>query len=215
MIRIVHFSDWHGHWEMLPKADLYICTGDMAHNHHAAFIRGRMMPDLEEALQDEDFHKLGSLRKFLGSPDAPVVVVRGNHDYVDFGPKFGGECFEITDDPNRTVEYCGFKIGGFRGVPPVGDWNDLLTPHQFQQRLNGLPEDLDILVTHGPPKHILSCIWGSIEYTGYFHDRYIDKKQLPKLCCFGHIHEEGRKKASHYGVLFSNASLGKNIIDFH
>ncbi len=31
-MKIVHFSDWHGHTFPLPHADLYVCTGDMLPN---------------------------------------------------------------------------------------------------------------------------------------------------------------------------------------
>lgn len=31
-MRICHFSDWHGNLYQLPKADLYVCTGDMLPN---------------------------------------------------------------------------------------------------------------------------------------------------------------------------------------
>jgi Icc-related predicted phosphoesterase len=212
MVRIVHFSDWHGQWFNLPEADLYICTGDMTYNHGPAFVGDEVVYVIQQELQERELNKTGSLRKFLGSSDAPVVVVRGNHDYVDFAPFFGGECFEITEDPTRFIEYCGFRIGGFRGVPPVWKWNDLLGPQQMQQRLESLPE-VDILVTHGPPKHILADIFGSKEYLEWLHAKHTYRDWLPKLCCFGHIHEVGGHKANHFGVLFSNASLKYNIID--
>lgn len=32
-MRIVHCSDWHGDWQKLPHADLYVITGDMFDNY--------------------------------------------------------------------------------------------------------------------------------------------------------------------------------------
>ena len=212
MVRIVHFSDWHGYWRDLPPADLYLCTGDMIKNH-TAVSGGKIVVDREETLQRVELGTVGSLRKYLGSPSAPVVVVRGNHDYVDLGSSFGGEYFEVNTDSSRVVEYFGLKIGGYRGAPPVDGWIDGLLPEEIDLALSTIPNDLDILVSHGPPKGILSASFGSKEYFDWFQTRFKQGKRLPKLCCFGHIHEGGGEKIERFGTHFSNASLGSVIID--
>ncbi len=212
MVRIVHFSDWHGHWERLPAADLYICTGGMIRNHTAASGRGIIVAT-EEDLQKLELNEMGTLRDYFGSPNAPLVVVRGNHDYIDLGPNFGGEYFEITKDASRSAEYVGLKIGGYRGAPPVDGWIDGLLPWEMDLALDGLPEDLDVLVSHGPPRGILSDFFGSEEYFEWFKTRHKQGKLVPKLCCFGHIHECGGERTEEFGTLFSNASLRSVVID--
>ena len=211
-MRIVHFSDWHGHWRDLPAADLYICTGDMLRNHTARSGRSIVVAT-EEGLQQKELGRAGNLRKFLGSPDSPVVVVRGNHDYVDLGPSFGGEYFEVNKDSSRFVEYVGLKIGGYRGAPPVDGWIDGLLPQEMESALSTIPPDLDILVSHGPPKGILSGIYGSQVYHDWFQTRFKQGQRLPGICCFGHIHECGEKTTKRFGVYFINASLGSVVID--
>lgn len=217
IMRIVHFSDFHGHWRNLPEAELYICTGDMLHNYGTGKY-GHIEPVGESLKQTEwlNQEKLeGGLRQYLGTLDAPVVLVRGNHDFVEYGEFFGGEYFEINDDPTRTVEYFGFKIGGFRGIPWMGGtWSDELDQPERAKLIEALPTDLDIVVSHPPPTGILADKWGCTEYTRlvqrWMHKEREDK---PKLCCFGHIHEDGCMTKELHGILFSNASLGWNELE--
>jgi len=222
MTKIIHFSDWHGNWRNLPVADLYICTGDMLENYphrnqgsYHRFVDWTIKPEVErrgQAAWMGEQKRLGGLRRFLGNKDAPVVVVRGNHDFVDIGPGFGGEYFEVNHNSTRTVEYCGFKIGGFRGIPPIGGyWSDELTQSERLARVTILPEDLDIVVSHVPPKGILSDKWGCTEFA-WLVTRWSYKGTGPKLCCFGHIHEEGGIVENHDGVKYSNASCWQNEI---
>jgi len=155
----------------------------------------------------------GGMRKYLGSPDAPLVIVRGNHDFVDLGPLFDGEYFEVSHDSTRVVEYCGLKIGGFRGVPPIGgQWSDEY-PRGEMKRIIDLVPEVDILVSHAAPTNILSDCFGSVSYFNWLEERSSQQKHLPKLCCFGHIHESGPQREDRFGVIFSNASCGFCVID--
>ena len=215
-MRICHFSDFHGHWRNLPPADLYVCTGDMLDNYGTGEY-GRIEASGEALEQtrwlNEEWAE-GGLRGYLGSPDAPVVVVRGNHDFVEYGKFFGGDYFEINDDPTRTVEYFGFKIGGFRGIPYInGIWTDELGQIERQELVAKLPKDLDIIVSHVPPKGILADRWGCSEYTRLVHRWMHTDLQKPKLCLFGHIHEEGGMTETHEEIFFSNASLCHNELE--
>jgi len=213
MIKICHFSDWHGKWVKLPEADLYICTGDMLPNF---FLRKRGIVNsiFEEGQLDWIKNRPFPFRSFLGSPDAPVVVVRGNHDFINLGPHFGGEYFEVNLDSHRSVEYCGLKIGGFRGINPLsGRWCDEFSQRTRLGMLACLPEDLDVVVSHVPPKGILAWAWGCEEYAWQVTRWEDGTDTAPKLCCFGHIHESGGKTQEGDGILFSNASCTYNEIE--
>jgi len=237
MPKICHISDLHGQFTDLPKADIYVASGDLLDNHPIIvrpknfYDSRRIIDHAREAEQQalwfyNNFgHKGHSLREFLGSPDAPVVCVRGNHDFIDLGPLFGGEVFELDHDPSRTVEYCGLKFGGFRGVNYIyGEWADELSFQELDDRVARLPRDLDVVVTHTPPYGVLDGErhLGLSSLTTHLNTILYDlntEDKLPKLFCFGHIHESKglvEKEAWFFDdrkILFSNASLGKNVIE--
>lgn len=163
----------------------------------------------------------GYMRKLMALPLAPVVCLRGNHDFVDVASAFaGGPVFEISDDPIRVSVWHykdgPVKIGGVRGViRHNGRWSDELTHEEFSDRVARLPADLEVLVTHSPPEGILDEMpgqhIGSPALRSYVarHD-----PSLPQLKAhlFGHIHES--KGVVTLGeTIFSNAARGLQIID--
>jgi Icc-related predicted phosphoesterase len=165
----------------------------------------------------------GYLRAILESPDAPVICVRGNHDFVDLAPLFaGGPVFEINEDPTRTTDISvlgtNWRIGGVRGINAIRRrWSDELRPGEFAERAWRLPCDLDILVTHAPPQGILDSLADGTELIGsaslmaYVVGRGYTRKAL-RAHLFGHVHEE-RGSRQHGPTIFSNASCAWNVID--
>lgn len=172
MIRIVHFSDWHGHATKLPEADLYVCTGDMLLNWPekvrdpgAYDYRGyRIVPERERELQTKQMNQFitnGGLVRYLGSPGAPVVVVRGNHDFVDLAPYFGG-CNLIHEFVNNELIVVPIsrhggdvRITGHRGIPIInGRWQDEMSKPDLLDRVRAMPE-ADLFLTHYPPAGML------------------------------------------------------------
>jgi Icc-related predicted phosphoesterase len=161
------------------------------------------------------------MRGLLHSRDAAVICCRGNHDFTDLAPMFGdGEVFEISEDPTRVFARdfgAGtLKFGGLRGVRAHRRrWSDELRHEEFADRVRRLPIDLDVLVTHAPPKGVLDKIPG--QAVGSFALRsYVSRHDpsLPPLLAhlFGHIHEaQGVRTLG--STIFSNASGGWNVID--
>ena len=243
MVRIVHFSDWHGQFYDLPEADLYICTGDLlssypeivevektpggmfAGDDFGMFGGGwtrKIDHKVEARKQNEWFErkfrsKGRTLRKFLGSPDAPVIVVRGNHDFIDLGPLFGGDVQEIS----KTYEShhaCGLDIGGFRGINYIaGEWADETDPCKFYDILRSVPKNMDVMVSHSPPYNILDGRfnerWGIQAYAAWITEQMYVEEKLPKLFCFGYIHNDYQVMSWDDGTTFSNAATTHNIID--
>lgn len=208
-MKIVHMSDWHSGLKAVPEADLYICTGDMLPNYPT--LEGRIVPEWEQHLQEEWIEKIlqrGSARMFLRNKDAPVVVVRGNHDFTDLGPLFGGEVYEIGVEPT-VYDVLGLKIGGIRGIPFIeGVWSDEIDNETLKQRMDHMPY-VDILCTHAPPAGVLDGGLGSPAFAQYLNKQYYMDREV-KLHCFGHIHEcYGKYDA---GTVFSNAATGINTI---
>lgn len=206
-MKIVHFSDWHWNFRSLPDADLYVCTGDMYDNypvHDKPRDRRRMDGsygwridrEREEAFQAADtalFVKEGGFRRFLNSPDAPIVCVRGNHDFIDLAPLFQGcgPVHELRD--NELLEVNGFRITGHRGIPFIfGSWNDEVQRDVLLARVKAMPE-ADIFLTHYPPADILDyeiMARGRIESYGLegMKEELFNKMGSVAVHCFGHIH---------------------------
>jgi len=114
-VKIVHFSDWHGELQPLPIGDLYVCTGDMLPSSSACMSVDR---EPERRFQREWIDEMAIEVGSLITKPAPLVVVRGNHDYIDLAPFFRewrGEVHELLDEPRR-ITINGLSFGGFRGV---------------------------------------------------------------------------------------------------
>ena len=93
-----------------------------------------------------------------------------------------------------------FKIYVSPYTPAFGDWAFAYKHHE--DRFNGphhvangatsiatspIPESVDIVMTHGPPKGILDrCAEGNV---GCNHLLQAIRRAKPKIHCFGHIHE--------------------------
>jgi Icc-related predicted phosphoesterase len=159
----------------------------------------------------------GYLREWMGSPDAPVVCCRGNHDFVDLAPCFeGGPTFEVGLDPTATFELGGVRFGGTRGIPYiVGEWSDELRDAEMDGACRALSADCDVLVTHMAPRGIRDSAdgeeLGSVPLRSYLTRRSLMAPSL-RAHLFGHIHE-GSGVSDLGGTTFSNGARGFNVID--
>lgn len=242
-MKVCHFSDWHRNFRRLPEADLYVCTGDMLPNFPliryqpdkwkreliywdpegdvdpppGAYARGRLVsPEREIEKQRLWISKQNFRKDFLPNPDAPIICVRGNHDFVPLAELFGGDVWEATDDPTRTTTIQGLTVGGCRGVNFIqGEWTDELYGSQFDERAEKLPDNIDLLLTHSPPYGLLDFYGGSYVGSRALR-RYVNKRSYSdsniRAHFFGHIHEAfGSRNAA--GTVFSNAATGHVLFE--
>jgi Icc-related predicted phosphoesterase len=177
--RVVHFSDWHGDVQPLPSSDVYVCTGDMLPNTRAC-----MWADKEpERYFQRNWIKAnkGAYAKMF-KPKSTILVVRGNHDYVDLAPLFEGHHVIELKGPER-VEIDGIGFAGFRGVPPIcGEWADEMSETELDHRCSALT-DVDVLVTHAAAYGRCDADYGSRALRGWL------TKRRPPWHLHGHIHE--------------------------
>lgn len=126
--------------------------------------------------------------------------IPGNHEigieknyqyYVDF-IESGSNSICIH---NKEIEIDGLKFMGTGNTPTFGRWAFMLDDEQRKRYWENAPEDVSILVSHGPMWGILDTVDGleiepgKLEHLGCVYLRkYIERVQ-PKLCCFGHIHD--------------------------
>lgn len=231
-------SDWHWIFRSIPEADLYVCTGDMCDNYPTRQgpkdrmrIDGsygwRISVENERLRQGEaikHFVKDGGFRACLGSPDAPVVCVRGNHDFVDLATLFDGCNLVHEFIDNEVVEVLGMRVSGHRGIPYIyGSWSDETQRADLMDRVRAIPEKLDLLLTHYPPALVLDMEVssnGRVDAYGLESMSHIvfNKMNNGGIHCFGHIHGAGGRTEkigddSEFSVTFSNAATTFNIID--
>jgi len=197
-MRIVCVSDTHRQHRAveIPEGDLLIYAGDIACARES------------EPILTQDFNEwLAYL------PCKWKVVIAGNHDaFFEKEPKLARST--ITNAfylENNSIEIEGMKIWGSPYTPFFCDWSFGATVKEIDKIWQGIPEDTNILVTHGPPFGILDIlshpqldIDGMYTWSGGCHrlrERLLLLKEV-KLHVFGHIHEGYGKRD-----IYVNASI--------
>jgi len=168
------------------------------------------------------------------------IVIGGNHDfYLDtnwkpytpvgrrrFSSKKFGTKKDINDLMNdHNISYLndsfiikdGIKIWGSPITPWFHDWAfNRNRGGYIDKHWNMIPNDVDILITHGPPRGILDLLSinnrrdGELPNVGCDHLLSKIQEVKPKIHIFGHIHES-RGMFESDGTFFINASsLGEN-----
>lgn len=198
-MKIVSLSDTHNCNEQIyvPDGDILIHSGD-------ATIRGTQF-------EIEDF-----LGWFSSLPHKYKVFVAGNHDWLyETNNRFARVLtanFNINYLQDSSIEIEGLKIYGSPWQPRFYDWAfNLNRGFELAEKWKLIPDDTDILITHGPPNGILDEVprgedW--IENTGCEEmiKKVVELSKINlKLHIFGHIHC-GYGQTEKYGVKFINAS---------
>jgi Icc-related predicted phosphoesterase len=156
------------------------------------------------------------IRQFLDwfskLPYMHKVLIAGNHDFFFEVAKpeevaaLIAEYPGITylNDSGATIE--GIKFWGSPVTPFFHNWAFNRYSNEIKPHWDMIPEGIDVLITHGPPKGIL-------DFTEYDRDNVgcptlLKKvKQIkPKVHVFGHIHE-ARGKEEIDGTVYINASM--------
>jgi len=205
-MRLVATSDCHGHLTAaaLPAGDVLILGGDILANRSGD-------PDTDAAFQ---LNAMRDLDAYCGTLDFKhVVMIAGNHDWV----------FERYTDAHRVLkniiylEDSGTEIGGLRfwgspHQPWFYDWAFNLPRNggELAHYWSLIPDDIDVLVTHGPPYGILDLPFGKGEPAGCELLLKRVKEVQPRVHIFGHIHGSyGQKQIGR--TLFVNACLCNEV----
>ncbi len=204
MLKILFISDTHGFHRDLKideDTDMVIHSGDASNWRNPYKNLSEMLEFLHW------FHQLKVKYK---------IFVAGNHD-----TSIEHKIIKMSDYPSiiylehESVVIEGIKIFGSPYTPTFGDWAFNRNRDKLFNYWEAIPEDTDILVTHGPPKGILdlSCDRDNkFEYCGCLSLLKKVLKIKPKYHAFGHIHDSngimnaGTRKISHLDTLFINAS---------
>lgn len=192
MTKICAISDTHGKdmWLDLPKCDILLFCGDFG-----IF----------------DKSSLSYANYWFGKQDAThKIFVSGNHDrYLEIlGKEKCKELFtNVTYLQDEMVAIEGLRIYGSPWTPIFNNWA-FMKPRgskDLQEIWAKIPENLDFLVTHGPPYQILDESYRGENCGCEILHREVFKKK-PKHSVFGHIHGSyGNKKVNN--IHFYNCSV--------
>jgi Icc-related predicted phosphoesterase len=191
-MKVVLISDTHTRHRdiILPEGDILIHAGDVS-------SRGKKS-------EIDDF-----IEWFQSQPHKFKIFIAGNHDFffekvVKNNVKVEIKNVIYLNDSGCEIE--GLKFWGSPVQPAFLDWAfNRNRGLEIKQHWDLIPENIDILITHGPP-------FGILDKTT--RGRFVGCEQLakkvaeikPKIHVFGHIHEG-------YGILktenttFINASI--------
>lgn len=200
-------SDLHGHYPTLEGGDLLIVAGDHTTDNSVP-----------------DWNKFFTWLK--KAPYKKKVIIGGNHDNFLMASLTTAESkiLRLWEDEGFTylrdsgTKFEGLKIWGspwtkrFKGMNPKCMAFTVETEEELAEKWALIPEDTDILVTHGPPYLMLDEVKnyysGKIENVGSksLSDKMRGNTRL-KLWIWGHIHENGGKKIETVSqCIFVNAS---------
>ena len=140
-MKIWHISDTHSYHGLLkiPKADMVIHSGDIS-NYYDVY---------KNEPEARDF-----VNWFSALDIKYKILIGGNHDAFIFqwNTKFRELCkhHNIIYLENESVTIEGLNIWGSPYTPTFGNWYFQKARHKINIIWNTIPDNTDIVVTHGP-----------------------------------------------------------------
>lgn len=177
--------------------------------------------DLDMIIHGGDFSNVGRINEmnefliwFADLPAKHKIFIAGNHDLgmdtSDFPRTAMLELIDRYDDvhylQDSGVEIEGIKFWGSPVTPPFMTWAFMRTPDKIKPHWDTIPDDIDVLITHGPMRKVLDYSTYGNEDTGCMVLVDAIKRVKPKYHIFGHIHNMYGKQ-EHSGVTHINASV--------
>jgi len=208
-MKIVFISDTHNQKPNLPDGDLLIHCGDLT----LYGTPNEVKSSVEWLGRQKDKYKHG------------VILSPGNHDFL-FEENLPGGAHKkggviIVRNPQLAEGICkdngvmllnhkaitinGVKIFASPYTIAFCNWAFNVKVNDLEAKWAEIPEDVELLVTHGPP-------WGILDYCPNGHvgdslllNRIVSLQNL-KMHAFGHIHESAGYTMRD-NKLFLNASV--------
>lgn len=208
-MRILHCSDTHGLFPTLPgdPVDVVVHSGDFFGN------RSRGIRSIEAAYQEHWLaDNMGKLKRWLDG--RPFLFCPGNHDFYNPVEAMRAAGIYAQDLECKRVEFGGLS---FFGLPYVrwftGEWNYELSEPELERVYANVPDDIDVLVSHGPMFGVLDRVRpmeraGSMALRAHLQNA----KRVPKALLCGHIHEAAGVQGWSRGLIVSNAALTYQVI---
>lgn len=201
-MKIWHISDTHGHEDQLAVPDgidMVIFSGDAGNSRS---------PYTNE-------HEVRTFLLWFSSLDIKYkVMIAGNHDSSIEAKLITKRQLEkdygiiYLEDSSTEIE--GLKLWGSPWTPTFNNWSFNRNRDKLHKLWSSIPDDTDIVITHGPPKGILDLSRDRDNVLEFCGCSALDKRMRtlqPMLNLFGHIHNFG----GHQNAGVTKLSIGKTI----
>jgi predicted phosphodiesterase len=161
------------------------------HHGRIAVPPGDVLVHAGDATSRGTSAQLKSFAAFIkAQPHRHKVVIAGNHDFgLEQTSTLGPELFGPAYLSDSGCELDGIKVWGTPWQPWFFDWAfNLPRGEPLAQKWSLIPDDTDVLVTHGPPMGVLDkTLRGESVGCEALRDALV--RVRPRLHVFGHIHE--------------------------
>ena len=116
---------------------------------------------------------------------------------------------------DQEIVIDGLKFWGTPWTPRYGNWSWMVDRGKINRKWDGIPDDTDVLICHGPPYGVLDATYAQnnkVELVGCSALAKRVTKVEPQLMLFGHVHSTkdirnaGIRTISDYSTRFSNGS---------
>lgn len=199
-LKIVAISDTHSRHDKIeiPECDVLIHSGDFVFSH-----------DRNEMYNQEATRHFCDWFRSQNQAKRKIAVA-GNHDFISQDNEeavrewLGPDVDYLVDE---GVQIEGWNIWGTPWQPNFHNWAfNVNNDAHMWAKLNLIPKDTDILVTHHPPYGILDkSSWGQICGCPLTL-QHLKETLNVKLHIFGHIHP-GYGIHEEDGTIFCNATI--------
>jgi len=193
-MKIVAISDTHGCHDYLdvPKGDVLIHCGDAElcdNNRYNSFLSW-----------------------FREQPHKHKLFVPGNHDFMfqeyQFNHTLEFEKYGINVLIDKAITINDIYFYGTPWTPTFMDWAFMKDDDRLKPHWDAIPENTDILITHGPAYDIGDCVEGTRKHLGSKTlGRKIRNLENLKYHFFGHIHT-GKEDKDTLRVIWENTGIG-------
>ena len=200
-MKLIMTSDTHGSHEyffMGKKHVIEVSSGDVFIHAGDCMAHGS---------KNEFEHFVAWMRRL---PHKHKIFVPGNHD--GFVEAHTDHCRELTDHAgidmliDQRLEIDGVKFWGSPWTPVFRNWYFMKERgEEIRKHWDLIPDDTDVLITHGPPQGVLDRTSYENFYVGCEDLKIAIDRVKPKLNVFGHVHE-GRGSYERDGVAYFNVS---------
>lgn len=183
-MKFVLGSDLHGHLPDVPPCDILCLAGDiLPETYQEVFIEEKLRPWL------------------LQAPARSIVATWGNHDHKPFRSQYNYNLpWRLLVDESATI--MGLKFHGTPWCLPIGRWAWQAPEYLMEYIYSLIPDDVDILISHCPPYHILDRAKdGNNCGSAALAKRMVQLPKLKLLIC-GHIHEGRGREGNVFNVSY-------------
>lgn len=195
-MNILAISDQHGFLPEIPECDLLLIAGDICPviNHNLNFQLSWLETNFKEWLNN--------------IPAKKVVMTFGNHDFVSQEWKHKviniGLRADLLFDESIVID--GIKIWGSPWSHWFYDWAWNAYEPQLKEIYSNIPDDVDIIITHGPPQGYCDATIHKDRIGSISLLERLEQMSKKVLIC-GHNHEGFGKAVTPNGNTVYNVAL--------